>query len=236
MKTRQVMRALTLAVAPLLLLTACDDPVPTPQKTSDSSTAASTATTTAAPKTPATKPGDDKKAPTLAEAKGSYKIDAGHSVAIFAVSHAGLSTSYGRFNKLSGSLNIDGDPSKSSISIEIDAKSIFTADRKRDEHLMGPDFFNVAQFPTITFKSKSIAQAGAGHYDVKGDLTIHGVTKEVAVKMKHVGAGEFAMDKSYRTGFEGDFTIKRSDFDMKNMMGAVGDDVRLILSIEAIRE
>ncbi len=236
MKSRVVTRWSGWLLAPLLLVCACEQPAPVPQKTSE--TANATATSPAKAAKPPVKKGDapaKKGVPTLADAKGSYKIDPGHSVAVFAVSHAGLSTSYGRFNKMSGALTVDADAAKSSIELEIDAKSIFTADRKRDEHLLGPDFFNVAQFPTITLKSKSITAVGDGQYTIKGDLTLHGVTKEVSTTMKHVGAGEFAMDKSFRTGFEGEFRIKRSDFDMKNMIGPVGDDVRVIISIEAIR-
>ncbi len=88
----------------------------------------------------------------------------------------------------------------------------------------------------MSFKSKTVAAAGTGKYKVDGDLTLHGVTKPVSLTLDLVGAGVFPMDKSYRAGFEGTLDIKRSDYDMKNMLGPVGDDLRLIIAVEAIRK
>ncbi|MBX3129000.1 MAG: polyisoprenoid-binding protein [Polyangiaceae bacterium] len=172
----------------------------------------------------------------LAEAKGTYTIDTVHSAVVFSAKHAGLGWTYGSFNQLSGKLVVDEDPSKSSIELEIDANSVFTANKKRDDHLKSPDFFNTAQFPKITFKSRSIKASGESKFDVEGDLTLHGVTKPLTVSMEHVGQGVFPMDKSYRVGFEGSTTIKRSDFGMKSMLEAAGDDVRFTVAIEAVRE
>ncbi len=196
-------------------------------------TTAATTADTPAPKVETPAPAAAGK---LAESKGTYKVDPVHSAVVFSTKHAGFSWTYGSFNRLSGKLVVDEDPSKSSIELEIDANSVFTADKKRDEHLRSPDFFNTKQFPTITFKSSSIKAAGEGKFEVTGELTMHGVTKPLTLTMDHVGQGEFPMDKSYRVGFEGSTTLKRTDFDMKNMLAAAGDEVRFTISIEGIRE
>lgn len=174
--------------------------------------------------------------PKWSDAVGSYKIDESHSMVVFKVSHAGLSNTYGSFNKVNGKMTLDADATKSSVEIEVATASAFTADKKRDDHIKSPDFLNAKQFPTITFKSKSVKDVGEGKYEATGDFTLHGETKSVTITMTHVGAGEFPMDKSFRTGFEGTLDIKRTDYGMKNMIGPVGDDIRLIIAVEAIRE
>ena len=222
-----------LLVAGSLALMGCDKKE-TPKGETPTTTAKTAETPKPQPK-PETPPAQGGT-PKLADAKGSYKLDAAHSVVVFAAKHAGLSYTYGRFNKVDGAITIGDDAAKSSVELEIDAASIFTANKKRDDHLKNADFLNVKQFPKITFKSKEVKDSGGGKYDVTGDLTLHGVTKPVTVTMEHVGAGEFPMDKSFRTGFEGNVTIKRSDFEMKNMMEAVGDEIRLIISVEGVRQ
>ncbi|MEZ4222751.1 MAG: YceI family protein [Polyangiaceae bacterium] len=211
-------------------LTACDkQDAPKPEATPQP------AKTEAKPtEKPAEKPAD-KPAGATAELKGSYKLDTAHSVVVFSAKHAGLSWTYGSFNKVDGKITIDEDLAKSSVELDIDANSLFTAVKKRDDHLKGPDFFNTKQFPNITFKSKEI-KADGDNYSVTGDLTLHGVTKPVTLTMNHVGHGDFPMDKSFRAGFEGTTTIKRSEFDMKNMLEAASDEVRLTIAIEAIRQ
>lgn len=176
-------------------------------------------------------------ASSLAEAAGKYKIDPTHAVAIFRVNHLGVSNTYGTFTKMSGNLVLDADPAKSSVSIEIDADSIFTAEKKRDDHLRGPDFLNTSQFPKLTFTSKSIRAVDEKSYEVTGDISLHGVTKPITAKFDHVGSGISLLDKkSFLTGFEGEFTLKRSDFSMNYMPEGIGDDVLVIVSIEAVRQ
>lgn len=168
--------------------------------------------------------------------KGGYQVDPAHSVVLFSTKHAGVSYTHGRFNKVTGKLTIADDAGKSAVEIEIDAGSIFTGVKKRDQHLQSPDFLNAKQFPTISFKSKQIKAAGEDRFAVSGELTLHGVTRPVTVTMEKVGAGVFPMDKSFRVGFEGSFTIKRSDYEMKNMLDVVGDEVRLTIAVEGTRE
>ena len=189
---------------------------------------------TSAPVKPA--PTATDKPSSLAAAGGDYEIDAIHSQVIFRLAHFGVSHQYGRFNKVTGSLTIDGrDPSKSRATVDIAAGSVFTADMKRDKHLKGPDFFDVKQFPSIKFTSTSVAAAGEGSYKVTGDLALHGVTKPVTIELDHIGSGKDPYG-GYRSGFEGTFTIKRSDFGMSFMLEGIGDEVRLIVAIEAVRK
>ena len=114
-------------------------------------------------------------------------------------------------------------------------ESIDTHNAKRDQHLKSPDFFNAKQFPAITFKSKQVKKSSKDTYEVTGDLTIHGVTRPVTVKVTNTGSGKDPMGAN-RIGFETIFTIKRSDFGMKFMLGPVSDEIRLIVSIEGIRQ
>ncbi len=190
-----------------------------------------TTTATGGEKAPAAPAGS-----ALAEAAGSYEVDGDHSHVIFRISRLGLSYQYGSFNKISGSLTIDGaDPSNSSISIEIAADSVFTANKKRDTHLKGPDFFDAKQFPTITFKSTKVEAAGGSRYNVSGDLIMHGVTKPVTISLDYVGSGKDPWG-GFRAGFEGKMTVKRSDFGITFMSEGLGDEVELTLAFEAVRK
>lgn len=170
----------------------------------------------------------------LAEIAGRYEIDPIHTAVIWKIRHMGVSDTIGRFNKAGGFLVLDADPAKSSVALEVDAASVYTADKKRDDHLKSPDFLNVKQFPAIKFTSTSITATGDKTFDVAGDLELHGVKKPVTAKFELIGAGPNMMDKSMSlVGFTGEFDIKRSDFEMSNMMGPVGDDVQMTIAVEA---
>jgi polyisoprenoid-binding protein YceI len=162
----------------------------------------------------------------------AYKVDPVHSTALFRIKHF-VSMSYGRFDKLDGKVNWDSAaPEKSSVELTIDAASVNTADPKRDEHLKSPDFFSVKEFPTVTFKSKSVKKKEAGKLEVTGDLTLHGVTKPVTAEVELVGEGDTMPQMGYRAGFETKFQIKRSDFGMKTYLPGLGDDVTIVVSLE----
>lgn len=160
-----------------------------------------------------------------------YKVDPVHSTVMFRVKHMNASMAYGRFNAVSGTFALDSDPAKCAFDVTVKTDSIDTASPDRDKHLKNTDFFNAKQFPTIAFKSKSVASAGQGMFEVTGDLTMHGVTKPVTVKMEHTGSGK-GMKGEALAGVEAVMTIKRSDFGMKGMVGPIGDDVRVIVSLE----
>jgi polyisoprenoid-binding protein YceI len=160
----------------------------------------------------------------------NYEVDTVHSSVLFGVKHMSASRFYGRFNKTTGHFTYDeSDPARGKFEIEIDANSVDTAFKGRDEHLMGPDFFNVKQFPTIMFKSKSLQKKGDG-WKLKGDLTLHGKTNEIEADFEWIGTGEFRGEK--KGGFEATFEIKRTDYGMSFMTGPLGDNVKIIVSLE----
>lgn len=169
-----------------------------------------------------------------------FAIDNSHTSVIFGVSHLGYSITYGRFNKLSGTFTLDAKgPEASTFQVAIDAASIDTNDAKRDEHLTGPDFFNAGEFPVITFKSTKVAPRKTDTgitLEVTGDLTMHGVTKPVTLELQKLGEGPGPGGNDFRTGFSGQAKLKRSDFGMTNMVGPVGDEVAITISIEGIRK
>ena len=128
------------------------------------------------------------------------------------ISHAGISNIHGRFNDFSGKITIDrADPAKSSFALSIPIESIDTNNVKRDEHLRAPDYFNVKQFPTMSFQSTKV-KAVDGGYEVTGDLTLHGVTKPVSFTLK---GGDKVVEfpkGTKRIGLVSTFSIRRSDF------------------------
>jgi polyisoprenoid-binding protein YceI len=173
-------------------------------------------------------------APALSRAEAAeYTVDAVHSTVLFRVKHMGASYAFGRFNDVSGTFGL-GDAG----AIEIVAKtgSVDTGNAKRDQHLRGADFLNAAQFPEIRFKSTRVEKdsAGSDAFRVSGDLTLHGVTRPVTVKMERTGSAK-DMRGTPIAGLYGEFSIKRSDFGMTGMIGPVGDEIRVMVSLEGAR-
>jgi len=119
-----------------------------------------------------------------ASASETYKFDPSGSTISFAV-HQFLGTTHGKFMKFSGKIEIDRDhPENSSVTAQIDVRSIDTRIKKRDDHLRSAEFFNVEKFPQMTFKSRSVKRTGPQSGDILGDLTMHGVTKPITLHMK----------------------------------------------------
>ena len=169
-------------------------------------------------------------------AADTYNIDTGHSTAIFRIKHFGASWQYGRFNDITGTMVFDdADATKSSFDITVKTDSVDTNLDKRDEHLKGPDFFDAAKYPTMTFKSTKVAKGTGNTYKVTGNLTLHGVTKEVTVDVERPGTGQDPWGGT-RTGAEAVLTIKRSDYGISFMPDGLGDEVRLIISLEGIKK
>jgi polyisoprenoid-binding protein YceI len=170
----------------------------------------------------------------------TYKLDLSHTSIIFGISHFNYSYTYGRFNRANGGFVWDNaNPSAGQFQLAIDAASIDSNDPKRDDHLRSADFFNAKQFPVISFQSTSVSPAQSGQagvmYNVTGNLTIHGVAKQVTLPMKKLGEGPGPYGK-YRCGFFCQTTIKRSDYGMTNMIPSVGDQVAITISFEGLRE
>jgi polyisoprenoid-binding protein YceI len=165
----------------------------------------------------------------------TFKIDPVHSSIAFGVKHLGITNFYGRFNDVSGQVVFDkDDPSKSSVEVTIPVESIDTHDEKRDQHLKSPDFFNAKQFPMLVFKSTSVEGTG-DNYKATGDLTLHGVTKPLTLEIKR-GPDSQGTEGEIRGGGETRFTIKRSDYGMNFMQGALGDEVTVFLSLEGVKQ
>lgn len=165
-----------------------------------------------------------------------YTVDARHSTVIFRVKHIGVSYFYGRFNEVEGGFTFDeADPTKLVLDVAIKTKSIDTHNKKRDQHLKGPDFFHVKQYETISFKSTKVEQGEGGTYRVTGDLTLHGTTKPITVDVAHVGSGSDRRGRKL-AGLETSFTIKRSEFGMDYMLGGLGDDIHIIVSLEGFSQ
>ena len=169
-----------------------------------------------------------------ARAADEYALDPMHTAVSFKISHLGLSWTHGRFNDVSGSFTIDPDPAACSFALSMKAESIDTGNEKRDEHLKGPDFFNVKQFPTITFKSTSVKAVKDG-YEVTGDLTMHGVSKAVTFSVLGGRKAEFPKGVQ-RTGYSTEFVLKRSEFGIDKFAEAVGDEVHISISFEGTRK
>jgi len=176
-------------------------------------------------------------APALA---ATWQIDPAHSNVSFSVRHMMVSNVRGEFTKVSGT--VEGDektPAQAVITATIDATSINTREAKRDDHLKSPDFLDVAKYPTIIFKSKKIEPSGSGQFKVTGDLTLHGVTKEVVLDVSDVTAPiKDPMGKT-RAGAQASTKIDRKDFGInwsKVIDGGglmVGDEVAISVDVEA---
>ncbi|MEQ8768349.1 MAG: YceI family protein [Planctomycetota bacterium] len=164
----------------------------------------------------------------------TYEIDGGHSSVIFRVIHLGVAPFYGRFNDVSGTFTLDGEKSK--VEVTIKSASIDTASERRDGHLKSPDFFNARQFPVVKFTSTKVEPGEKGAWKVTGNLELHGQKKPVTIELKEIGRGDTA--QGYKIGFDGRFEFKRSDFDMKYLVeeGGLGDEIQVILGIEAKRQ
>jgi len=165
----------------------------------------------------------------------TYAIDPVHSSVGFTIRHV-FSKIPGNFTKFSGTLVFDrADLEKSTVEAVIEIKSLDTRSAKRDAEVQGPDYFDTAKHPSITFKSTSWKKTGADAYDVTGELTIKGVTKQVVLQAKLLGFGPGLMG-AYVSGWEVTTTLKRHDFGVAGpawLGTAIGEEVAITIGIEA---
>ena len=174
-------------------------------------------------------------AATLA-AQDTWQIDPMHSSAQFSVRHLGISTIRGAFTKVSGTILLDDtNPAKDQITASIDAASVDTRVEMRDNDLRSPNFFDVQKYPTITFKSKKIEPAGPGKLKIAGDLTIHGVTKEVVLDVDGPTAAIKDPWGNPRRGASASTKVIRQDFGVNGAPGVVGDEISITLDVEFIK-
>jgi polyisoprenoid-binding protein YceI len=176
---------------------------------------------------------------TTTTATRTYKIDKSHSEAIFQVRHL-VTKVRGRFTDFEGAIEFnEANPEQSSVHFTINTTSIDTAEPDRDKHLRSADFFEVEKFPQITFVSKRIVKRGAETYDVTGDLSIHGVTKEVVLPVAHMGKAKDPWGND-RIGFEAESSLNRKDYGLHWNAALetggflVGDEVKISLEIQAV--
>ncbi len=167
-----------------------------------------------------------------------YVIDTknAHAFVQFKISHLGYSWVLGRFNEFAGSFDYDeGNPSASSVSVTVNPASVDTSHAERDKHLRGENFLKVDEFAMATFNSTGYTATGDDKGLLKGELTLHGVTRPITIDVTHIGAGKDPWG-GYRRGFEGTTRLTLADFGITTDLGPVSRDVELFLSIEGIRQ
>ncbi|MEM6430104.1 MAG: YceI family protein [Deinococcota bacterium] len=171
----------------------------------------------------------------IASAQTTYNIDLAHTSANFRAFHAETGYTYGRFDEYEGTLVYAPESlDESSFEFFINAESVNTNNGQRDDHLRSPDFFNVAQFPTLEFVSTAVAATDdADVYAVTGDLTIHGVTNEITVMVAKTGENTNAQGNAI-IGFLTEFSVDRTDYGMTNLLGAAGPMIDVIFSFEGV--
>jgi polyisoprenoid-binding protein YceI len=163
----------------------------------------------------------------------TWQIDPNHSSAQFSVRHLGVSTVRGAFTKVSGSAKYDAaDPSKGSLDATIEASSVDTRVEMRDNDLRSPNFLDVQKYPTITFHSKQTKAAGTGKLQITGDLTIHGVTKEVVLDVDGPTTAIKDPWGNQRIGASAATKINRKDFGVNGAPGVVGDEITITIDAE----
>ena len=166
----------------------------------------------------------------------TWRLDPAHSAAQFSVRHLGISTVRGAFTKVSGTVEYDAaDVGKSTVDISIDADSIDTRVEMRDKDLRGTNFLDVQKYPTITFKSKKIEAAGSGKLKMTGDLTLHGVTKEVVLDVD--GPTDAVKDGrgNMHIGASATTKLSRKDFGVSGFPGVVGNDIAITIDVEMVK-
>lgn len=163
----------------------------------------------------------------------TYSVDPVHSSISFMTPHAGISYIHGRFNDFSGTFTLDKDDlSKASFTLSINVASVDTNNQKRDEHLRAPDYFNEKQFPAITFQSTKVKKTDDG-LEVAGDLTMHGVTKPLTLKLK---GGDKIIEfpkGTPRVGVQTTLTLDRTDYGMTTGIEGLGKEVHINIALEA---
>ena len=175
----------------------------------------------------------------------NFAIDPYHSYPHFEVDHLGYATLRGRFDKTTGKFSLDRAARKGELEVVIQTASVTTGDndrdgrpRTRDEHLRNPDFFNAAEFPTMTYRSTDIKFAGDNPEVVEGNLTLLGVTRPVVLKVEkwRCGPDPRTQGKRFQCGGNATGAFKRSDFGMKFGIPNVGDEVKLWISFYGFRQ
>lgn len=172
-------------------------------------------------------------APAFAEAE-KYTLDASHSQIVFSYNHLGFSTTYGMFSGFNGEIMFDqANPAASSVTVSFPVKTMLTGWQERFDHFMTPDFFGATDEEMVTFTSTAIEVTGEKTAKITGDLTLNEVTKSVVLDAVMNQAGEHPMAKAPWAGFSATTTLIRSEYNLGQFAPFVGDEVQVMISIEA---
>lgn len=167
-----------------------------------------------------------------------YAIDSknAHAFIQFKISHLGYSWILGRFNRFDGTFSYDEkNPPASKVKVTVDTASVDTNNAERDKHLKGEKFFEVKKYPEAVFVSRAYEPKGDGTAVLKGDFTLHGVTRPMEIKVRQVGAGKDPWG-GFRRGFEGSAKFALNDYNINTDLGPASKEVELFLSMEGIRK
>lgn len=169
-------------------------------------------------------------------AADTYTIDVRHTFPTFEINHLGFSTQRGRFNKAGGKIVLDRAAKTGSIDLSIDTASIDMGFDDWDKHMRSDDFFNVEKFPTMNFKSTKVAFDGDKLVGAEGNFTLLGVTKPVSLKVENFRCGVHPINKKDVCGADVSTMIKRSEFGMTKYLPGIGDEVRIEVPVEAVKD
>jgi polyisoprenoid-binding protein YceI len=165
---------------------------------------------------------------------GTYDIDGVHSQLGFAIRHLGISTVRGTFVDFTGSLTVGADLASTAVTLDAQMASVNTGNAGRDGHLHSDHFFDVANHPTMTFRTKGIKEVGA-NYELQGDLTIRGVTKPITLAVEFNGSGVNPMNQNTHFGFSASGSIKRTDFGVDFGVPMVSENVQLNIDAQFVQ-
>lgn len=173
----------------------------------------------------------------------TYTIDPVHSFPNFAVNHLGMTTIHGRFERVTGKVTLDAAAKTGSLEVKIPTATVNTGHsraegggRSRDEHLRAADFFNSTEFPDMVYKSTKFNFSGDKLESVDGNLTLLGVTKPLKLNVKSFNCGPHPFNKKPMCGADIEGTMKRTDYGMKFGVPAIGDEVKLVIGVEAFQD
>jgi polyisoprenoid-binding protein YceI len=173
---------------------------------------------------------------TSAFAADVYDIEPNHTYPRFEYNHLGISTHHGQFDKTWGKIVLDRAAKTGSVDITVDMSSINMGSSKLEDHLRGDEYFDVAKFPVMTFKSTNLKFNGDVPVAADGELTLHGITKPLTLTITNVECKIHPMVKKEDCGAEVTSTLKRSDFGISKLTPMVGDEVTLHIQVESIKE
>ena len=173
--------------------------------------------------------------PALGEEE-NYRIDPLHTATTFSVTHLGLSQQRGSFGKTTGTVVLDRAAKKGSIDVAVDASTITSGSPPRENLLKGEDYFNIAQYPMITFKSTNLKFNGDDVVGAEGELMMRGVTRPVTLAVSDFKCAIHPSTKKPVCGAEISASVKRTEFGMTKNLASTADEVRIAVAVEAIQQ